>query len=92
MSDAPERVWVKEGHDSWGQYGHWYAHGKGGGTEYVRADRIAELEAELAIAVADLERLVYLQSGNPCTGTQAEKWLGDAITTIAELKGQNDEW
>ncbi len=47
MSDTPERVWVKESHDSWGQYGHWYAHGKGGGTEYVRDNRIVELEAQL---------------------------------------------
>lgn len=36
--DAPERVWVKVQYDSWGAYGHWYLEGKGGGTEYIRAD------------------------------------------------------
>lgn len=57
MSDTPERVWVKESHDSWGQYGHWYAHGKGGGTEYVRANRIEELKGKLAKAVGATEVL-----------------------------------
>ena len=58
MTDAPETIWAKEGHDSWGQYGDWYRDNKGGGTEYTRIDvsdagieaknaRIAELEAAL---------------------------------------------
>jgi hypothetical protein len=46
MSEPHERIWAKNGYDSWGQYGHWYADSKGGGVEYVRADRIEELEAE----------------------------------------------
>ena len=48
MSEAHERIWAKNGYDSWGQYGHWYADSKGGGVEYVLADRIKELEAKLA--------------------------------------------
>jgi hypothetical protein len=55
------------------------------------ADRIEELEAKLEKAVEALEHLVYLQSGNPCTGIKAEKWLCDARITLAELKGQGDE-
>jgi hypothetical protein len=51
MTDAPETIWAKEGHDSWGQYGDWYRDNKGGGTEYTRSDvsqaRIAQLEAVL---------------------------------------------
>ena len=54
MTDAPEKIWAKEGHDSWGQYGDWYRDKKGGGTEYTRIDvsdaRIAELEAALLVA------------------------------------------
>lgn len=57
----------------------------------VVADRIEELEARLAEAVEALEHLVYLQSGNPCTGIQAGKWLDDARTTIAELKEETHE-
>jgi len=55
----------------------------------TRADRIEELEVKLARAVEALEHLVYLQSGNPCTGIQAGKWLDQARTTLAELKGED---
>jgi predicted RNase H-like nuclease (RuvC/YqgF family) len=54
-----------------------------------RGDRIEELEAKLTKAVEALEHLVYLQSGNPCTGIQAGKWLDQARTTLAELKGED---
>jgi hypothetical protein len=55
MSKPHERIWAKNGYDSWGQYGHWYADSKGGGVEYVRADRIEELEAKLHKAELKLE-------------------------------------
>jgi hypothetical protein len=38
MNDAPEKIWIKEGYDSWGQYGDWYRDNKGGGIEYTRSD------------------------------------------------------
>lgn len=46
MSEAPEYVFCKDGHDSWGAYGHWYEDGTGGGEKYIRADRIQALEQE----------------------------------------------
>jgi hypothetical protein len=95
---APERIWVKESHDSWGQYGHWYAHGKGGGTEYVRADRIEQLEALLAKAIEDLGRVMV--GGNhfatilPDSFAELNKERS-GVATVSEAesdeKGQNDE-
>ena len=67
MSDTPERVWIKDGYYSWGQYGHWYAHIKVGGTEYAPANHIEqltatnkELEGKLAKAVKALELALEL--------------------------------
>ena len=94
MSDTPERVWVKESHDSWGQYGHWYAHGKGGGTEYVRDNRIEELEAKLseseallAKAVGNIENLIIAIA----MGWDLEGVVAEARTTLEELEGQDNE-
>jgi hypothetical protein len=38
-------------------------------------------------AVSALEKLAYLQGGNPCTGIQSERWLSDARAALAKLKG-----
>jgi hypothetical protein len=51
MNHAPEKIWVKEGYDSWGRYGNWYRDSNGGGTGYTRTDiadaRIEKLEEAL---------------------------------------------
>jgi hypothetical protein len=103
MSEAPERIWAKERYDSWGQYGHWYTQVKGGGTEYVRADLIKELEGMLPkdnrpcstdrflVAVVDeiddhYDRLDAIKCW--IEGAWDEAVEG---TTLAELKGQDDE-
>ena len=97
MSKAPERIWAQDAEPSECNYiggGWWdeqcetvqYAHM----VEYVRADLYEELEAKLAKAVEALEHLVYLQSGNPATGIQADNWLKDARVTRAELKGNKE--
>jgi hypothetical protein len=107
MSKPHERIWAKNGYESWGQYGHWYADSKGGGVEYVLADRIKELEAKLA----ELEP----KDGRPCATDEflavildelddnwdifeaIKDWVeGDWVnavqgTTIAELKGEDNE-
>jgi hypothetical protein len=100
MSKPHERIWAKNGHDSWGQYGHWYADSKGGGVEYVLADRIEELEAKLAKAVGHIEWFISEDETNrgdepmPELGDRTwdeinEYWikhLDSAIEFIAELK------
>ena len=63
------------------------------------ADRIEELEAErdalaeqLAATKEKLAKLVYLQSGGPCTGMQSEQWLSEARATFAQItRGKTDE-
>lgn len=77
MSDTPERVWIKEGYNSWGQCGHWYAHGKGGGTEYAPANHIEQLTAtnkELEAKLAAKEKLMLALAG-------------DKIDLVSELAG-----
>ena len=46
MTDAPERIRIKPCHPRKDQFD-WYVAISEGGTEYVRADLIAELEAEV---------------------------------------------
>jgi hypothetical protein len=79
MSEPHERIWAKNGHDSWGQYGHWYADSKGGGVEYVLADRIEELEAKLAKVQARLEKIAEADT---------QSW---ALRALADIKGESDE-
>lgn len=35
-----------------------------------------------------LGKMVYLQSGGPSTGTEAEKWLKDALSALAKARGE----
>ena len=95
MTDAPEKIWAKEGHDSWGQYGDWYRDNKGGGTEYTRIDvsdaRIAELERSRdnwMLMVGKVAAIIPLKDTIGATAT-----LGDMIeyfkgnqARIAELE------
>ncbi|MDB4378652.1 hypothetical protein N9Z41_02660 [bacterium] len=67
MSEPHERIWVKEGYDSWGQYGHWYADSKGGGVEYVRANTIEVKEKVMT------DNLVK-QARESLNGVSKEPW------------------
>lgn len=100
MSGTPERIWVKERYNSWGQYGEWYAHSKGGGVEYVRADRIEELERNISAAKKQLERLAKWldlsdeELNNLTIGSIVDdhrKMQADVNAAIAALKGKTDE-
>jgi hypothetical protein len=78
MSDAPERIWA-DGNAEWDS-GSWGRSKEfDNDVEYVRADRIEELEAKLAKAVEALDRI---QDGS--YGKLAAK----ARTILAELKGE----
>jgi len=90
MSEPHERIWAKNGHDSWGQYGHWYADSKGGGVEYVRAERIEELEAKLAKAMLALDEAIYLLDPDD-EDIAKETGLHRIVTICEELKGESDE-
>jgi hypothetical protein len=79
MSDAPERIWA-DGNAEWDS-GSWGRSKEfDNDVEYVRADRIEELEAKLAKAVEALDRI---QDGS--YGKLAAK----ARTILAELKGED---
>jgi hypothetical protein len=79
MSDAPERIWA-DGNAEWDS-GSWGLDKEfDNDVEYVRADRIEELEAKLAKAVKALDRI---QDGS--YGKLAAK----ARTILAELKGED---
>jgi len=82
MSEAPERIYAappsddrewKSGAGEWDASRYWTADGA---TEYVRADRIEELEAKLARAV---EALAW------CSSYEESEV---ARTALAELKGE----
>ncbi|GEM_PF-2213211 len=61
-------------------------------VEYVRSDRIEELEAKLAEAVEALTRIEDLTCHNmPMTAKDEQCVNREARTTLAELKGQDDE-
>lgn len=57
MSDAPERIWALP--DFLGGTERAYTSPFGRAVEYVRADRIAELEAEVARLREALEQVGY---------------------------------
>lgn len=104
MSEAPERIWV-EGSLEWDS-GIWARNIKyDDDVEYVRADRIEELERKLAKAVEALEFLSnyknldsadgYYDAGATILNYHVRTTHGDfddiARTTLAELKGETDE-
>jgi hypothetical protein len=83
MSEAPERIWFCW--DDEFDVGFVNTNGDKGDTpddaqEYVRADRIEELEAKLAKAVRLMELSVELATWNTTL-------LDDVIYFITELKG-----
>ena len=47
---------------------------------------IQQTQDNLARATQSLERLVYLQSGNPCTRIQAKLWVEQAIHCLTNLR------
>ena len=84
MSEAPERIWATEDTENGGEDRSHTTRPTRGLTEYVRADRIEELEAKLAKAVTLAEKSM--------------KWLrlyGADVhreaSTLAELKGESHE-
>lgn len=86
MSDEPERVFCKEGYDAGGRWGRWYLNRSWGGTEYVRADRIEALEAQLAEADARANRLAEMvrdeAAGEHCLAAYSGDDAMDAIHSI----------
>jgi hypothetical protein len=89
MSEAPERIWWNGVR---GEGGYTSTVRFAAGFEYVRADRIEELEAKLAKAVEALE--FYRSAINlriDCEITYAMQEAHDnAETFLAELKGETD--
>ena len=108
MSEAPERIWINKVH---GQHPEdWdFTDGKhltkrqfSDKVEYVRADRIEELEAKLAKAENGLFTLSHIHDGNPSDAradilpldyARHMLWEARSIarTTLAELTGETDE-
>jgi Txe/YoeB family toxin of Txe-Axe toxin-antitoxin module len=86
MSKPHERIWAKNWHDSWGQYGHWYTYSKGGGVEYVRADRIKKLQAENKRLKALVADVIHSTGDDPeiMAASRAE-WAARALEAEAKL-------
>ena len=87
MSEAPERIWwnvapLPYSYTSTVQFA--------GGVEYVRADRIEELEAKLVKAVEALEFYATLiGEKHECPWHMLSDDYGEiARTTLAELEGE----
>ena len=82
MSDAPERIWALhyECEDEPDAIAIGYPEKFFGTHEYVRADRIEELEAKLDSALLALERIEL--------STDTREQGGIAMATLAELKGE----
>lgn len=93
MSEAPERItaWLSKDGSTRFEGGRLFPAGVE--VEYIRADRIEELEAKLAKAVECLSFYGALIGGkheNPWH-VYSEDFGKKARTTIAELTGGNDE-
>jgi len=84
MSEAPERIWVKT--RGVPKYYEFPCEDLPLLVEYVRADRIEELEAKLATALKLIDLAVELTKWdlNP-------KLRDDMIDFTTELKGQDDD-
>jgi hypothetical protein len=83
MSDAPERIWALhyECEDEPDAIAIGYPEKFFGTHEYVRADRIEELEAKLDSALLALERIEL--------STDTREQGGIAMATLAKLKGED---
>ena len=83
MSDAPERIWARHvahyGLDDLELGCWWHTPEYGDEVEYVRADRIEELEAKLAEMEAERERKTAKQA----------RALDAAIATLAALREED---
>lgn len=97
MSKAPERIWARTTSiacGSWDDYRMvesrlWSPYDSEGSVEYIRADRIEELEAKLAKVVDALD--VYADpcdatESTPC-GYEGNMCCRTARTTIEEITG-----
>ena len=101
MSKTPKEIWCSSGlyYDyvtDWSE-GSW-CRDNDGGVKYVRADRIKELEAKLAKALGALVVINALAPESMVNGysqsdlTELVSRMGKITrTTLAELKGQDDE-
>ena len=91
MSEAPERIWVKT--RGVPKYYEFPCEDLPLLVEYVRADRIEELEAKLTKAVKALGGMVGLFSGYSLLlkGMHLKIVLYNARAALAELKGQDNE-
>ena len=91
MSEAPERISVYPLEGTWDYGGMEFAEGDEPGlVEYVRADRIEELEAKLKTAVEEAEkyqRAFVAQSRK----LHAVLHIDGVRTTLIELTGGKDE-
>ena len=87
MSEAPERIWVKT--RGVPKYYEFPCEDLPLLVEYVRADRIEELEAKLAKAVKALDEAVYLLDPDE-EDMMIKAGVYRVVTTLAELKGQGD--
>ena len=87
MSEVPERIWAFEP-DIFDNASVWQdAPSPAGDTiEYVRADRIEELEAKLAKAVNEAEKYRYAFSAQS-RKLQAVLHIDGVRTTLEELTG-----
>ena len=88
MSEAPERIWVKT--RGVPKYYEFPCEDLPLLVEYVRADRIEELEAKLTKAVKALGGMVGLFSGYSLLlkGMHLKIVLYNARAALAELKGK----
>jgi hypothetical protein len=87
MSDAPERIWA-DGNAEWDS-GSWGLDKEfDNDVEYVRADRIEELEAKLAKALEGLREAE--NAPEPDHHVPQFRYVMDIIgATLAELKGED---
>jgi hypothetical protein len=89
MSDYPERISISPTSRQKGEDDFFLVDRKafpGKGTEYVRADRIEELEAKLAKAVElGLEECPFWDGSGAYND-----WWHDRRTTLMELTGDNE--
>jgi len=98
MTEYPERIWAAEDRQTHSTM--WWPDDAGGvGVEYVRADRIEELQARAAAVEAKLEKAVEaftriddLTCHNmPMTAREEQAVNREARAALEKLKGQTDD-